>query len=524
GAVDAIRPRMRDFGHRFDLGPMADVWVDADATRLEQVISNLLDNAASYTAPGGRIELRVDADSDTVAIHVRDNGRGIDPEELESIFEPFHQGEVGPSRGLGIGLALTHQLIELHHGRVHAHSDGRGLGSEFVVELPRVDPPADLDESADAEPIAGVTDLAVLIVDDNVDAAELLAILLRNAGCKVTTAATGYDGLETARRQNFEVVLLDIGLPDLDGRQVARRLREAPGYEDACLIAISGYTQQQDLEDSKAAGFDAHLGKPVSQDELLRTMVAHCELPIEAPETSTDSTSDRLASTENAGEAAPTRGAGPQELPEVLEVFRQLDHDLRTPLSAIKMSGWTLGATQDAEAGAETAARLVRASELMTELIERANDLAALITRGEQALQREPADLDDVVESVLEQHISADDQPLAVSVSSHGPLHGRWDVARLRSVLSRIISRSCADSSRGLNITVVGEENTAAIELDLPQELPDLDNAFDEIDNLDSLHMDLNYAHWLVHAHAGNTSMERLDGHTLVRFELPRHR
>ncbi len=524
GAVDAVRPRMRDFGHHLERGPLADVYVNADATRLEQVISNLLDNAASYTPPGGRIELSVDADAETVAIHVRDNGRGIDPAELESIFEPFHQGEGGPGRGLGIGLALAHQLVELHHGRIHAHSEGRGRGSEFVVELPRVDRPAHPDAPGDAEPSAELAGLPVLIVDDNVDAAELLAVLLRNSGCKVTTAATGYDGLEAARRQNFDVVLLDIGLPDLDGRQVARRLREEPGYEDSCLIAVSGYTQQQDIEESEKAGFDAHLGKPVSQDQLRRIMAAHCELPIEVPETSTGSTPEDLAATETAGDAAPTHDAKPGELPEVLELFRQLDHDLRTPLSSVEMSGWAIGATQDAGAPAETAARLLRASESMTELIDRANDLAALMTRGQRALQREPADLGEVVESALEQQPSADDPPLSISVSRHGPLQGEWDVARLRSVLSRIISRSCADSSLGLSIALIGEDNTATIELDLREELPGLDKAFDEIDNLDSLHMDLNYAHWLVQAHAGSTSIDRHDGHTVVRFELPRPR
>jgi CheY-like chemotaxis protein len=252
----------------------------ADSARLEQVLANLLNNAAKYTEPGGRIALEVGCDDGDAVVRVRDNGIGIDPELLPHVFEMFTQAERSLDRsqgGLGIGLTLVRRLVELHGGRVSAHSEGVGRGSEFVVRFPLA--PHDWAEpSTCREPCLGadarepdrspVTPRRVLVVDDNVDGAIILARLLKAGGFLVDVAHDGPMALEVAQSKAPEVVLLDIGLPEMDGYEVARRLRTLKGLERVILVALTGYGQETDRVRSSAAGFDYHLVKPVDPDTV----------------------------------------------------------------------------------------------------------------------------------------------------------------------------------------------------------------------------------------------------------------
>jgi signal transduction histidine kinase/CheY-like chemotaxis protein len=242
--------------------------LDADPTRLEQVIANLLDNAATYTKPGGHIWLTAGREGEAAVIRVRDDGVGIDGDLLGRLFEPFTQADRTLARsegGLGIGLALTRSLVRMHGGTVEARSDGLGRGSEFVVRLPLADDGAPLSAPA-VRPRRAPAHLRVLVVDDNVDLADTLADAVASWGHTVTVAHDGTSALAAALAAPPAVVLLDIGLPDLDGYEVARRLR--PQLPEARLIAVTGYGQPQDRERALAAGFDHHLVKPVDLDNL----------------------------------------------------------------------------------------------------------------------------------------------------------------------------------------------------------------------------------------------------------------
>jgi len=253
--------------------------VEADATRLTQVILNLLNNAAKYTEEGGRIGLTVEQQDGEVLMRVRDTGMGIPAEMLPKIFEPFTQIEHTLDRaqgGLGIGLTLVRRLVEMHGGRVQAFSEGRGRGSEFVVRLPiaaQPSPPAVVGQVF--QPDSGICQAVkpdlqrrVLIVDDNKDSAESLAMLMQLLGHDVRTAHDGETGLETARQFAPDIVVLDIGLPRLNGLEVARQLRQDLGFRDTLLIAMTGYGQEEDRRRSHGAGFNAHLVKPVDFGEL----------------------------------------------------------------------------------------------------------------------------------------------------------------------------------------------------------------------------------------------------------------
>ncbi|MES3035602.1 MAG: response regulator [Gemmatimonadota bacterium] len=242
-----------------------------DATRLTQVISNLLNNAAKYQNEGGRIEVFINASGDEVVTRVRDYGIGVPPEMLEEIFDLFSQADRTSDRangGLGIGLSLVRSLVELHGGRVSASSDGVGQGAEFVVLLPALheakDQPATA--SADAPPFASphvvVDGQRVLIVDDNRDAAESLATLLRLRGHEVAVTYDGLDGLRIAGEWQPSIVFLDIGLPTLDGYDVCRQLRASHG-DGMQIVAMTGYGMERDKELAREAGFDAHTVKPV---------------------------------------------------------------------------------------------------------------------------------------------------------------------------------------------------------------------------------------------------------------------
>jgi signal transduction histidine kinase/ActR/RegA family two-component response regulator len=279
-AVEATRPLIESRGHELILQlPERQVRLEADPARLEQVISNLLNNAAKYTMPGGRIWLTAEAEGDQAVVRVRDTGIGVPPDVLGRVFEPFVQSDGSLARsegGLGIGLTLVRSLVEMHGGTVEAHSPGLGQGSEFVVRLP-IRPPALNAMSDRFEDDEAPSPLAhrsrVLVVEDNLDAAESLAALLRLWGHEVQVVHDGLVALEAARRQRPEVVLLDIGLPGLDGYQVARRLRDEVGLHDALLVAMTGYGQPDDRRRSREAGIQHHYVKPV-EPAILRELLA----------------------------------------------------------------------------------------------------------------------------------------------------------------------------------------------------------------------------------------------------------
>ncbi len=245
------------------------VWVEADATRIAQVVGNLLLNAAKFSREGGAVTVAVTTDAGRAEIRVRDDGLGIVPELLPRVFEPFVQADEGLARtrgGLGLGLALVKGLVELHGGGVRADSEGAGRGSEFVVTLPAAPGPPAAQPPPRAPASARRVD--ILVIEDNVDAAQTIAEVLEMEGHRVHVATDGLSGIAKARELRPELVLCDIGLPDVDGYQVARELRADASLRGMRLIALSGYAQPEDKERAKAAGFEAHLGKPALLDEL----------------------------------------------------------------------------------------------------------------------------------------------------------------------------------------------------------------------------------------------------------------
>lgn len=261
-------------------------WTNADATRLEEVFINLLSNAVKYTPKGGRIELWCEhPEGATYAqFHLRDNGVGIDAKLLPHIFELFTQAERSLARsagGLGIGLSVAHRLVELHGGSIGVKSppENQSLGTEFVVRLPlapaseRSEPTAPPDEQHEKP-----GNIRVLIVDDNVDLVTMLSELLRQSGYSVQSAYTGPEGLSVAQRWRPEIILLDVGLPGLDGYEVVRRLRADPelgaARKSIKIIALTGYGQEADVILAREAGFDAHLAKPYDFDDLEKLMLS----------------------------------------------------------------------------------------------------------------------------------------------------------------------------------------------------------------------------------------------------------
>ena len=270
-AVETVRSLMNQRRHELtlSLSPQP-IWLDADAARLEQVVVNLLTNAAKYTADGGHIFLTVQQAGDEAVLRVRDTGVGIAPELLPRIFDLFTQAERSLDRaqgGLGIGLCLVQRLVEMHGGRVEVES-ALGRGSEFVVRLPMISTSASPPETGiePAEPTGPA--LRVLVVDDNVDAAESMALLMQAAGHQVRMSNDGSAVLAAALDFLPEVVLLDLGLPGLDGYEVAKRLRQEPALNDLVLVAVTGYGQDSDRQRSQEAGFDHHLVKPADFEKL----------------------------------------------------------------------------------------------------------------------------------------------------------------------------------------------------------------------------------------------------------------
>lgn len=274
-AVETSRPLIDAHKHELLVTlPKDRVRIEGDLTRLTQVIANLLNNAAKYQNEGGRIELTAFCERGEAVISVKDQGVGIAPEMLAQVFDLFSQGERAPDRaqgGLGIGLSLVKNLVEMHGGTVSGVSGGLGKGSEFVVRLPCVatEPDALTDLPAASAMTRAAHPLRVLVVDDSTDAAESLAKLLRLAGHEVLVAHDGPAALQIAEAERPAVMLLDIGLPGMDGYEVCRRIRQQ-GRSDARIIAVTGYGQERDRERSRDAGFDSHAVKPVDPSELMK--------------------------------------------------------------------------------------------------------------------------------------------------------------------------------------------------------------------------------------------------------------
>lgn len=273
-AVETAQPLIELQGHRLDLAlPQEPLVVEGDTVRLAQVVGNLLTNAAKYTEANGNIWVSVVRDGDTAVLRVRDDGIGIAPDTLPHVFELFVQADHTTSKsqgGLGIGLTLAKNLTEMHGGTIEAHSAGLGAGCEFTVRLPLLPQSTDLTTKSDEEPAprAAATGLRLLIVDDNEDAASSLAILLRMRGHDVRVVHNGTAALDVATSYLPDIVFLDIGMPGMDGYEVARRMRQLRGLNSAVLAALTGWGQLADRQRSKDAGFDHHLVKPVDTQNL----------------------------------------------------------------------------------------------------------------------------------------------------------------------------------------------------------------------------------------------------------------
>jgi len=275
-AVEAVRPFIDQRRHSLTLTmPAVPVWLRADTARLEQVLVNLLNNAAKYTDEGGEIVVMVEQEGEEAFIRLKDSGVGISPDLLPRIFDLFTQAERTLDRsqgGLGIGLALVERLVAMHGGRIEATSVA-GQGSEFIVRLPLVAAPTT--ESSSCPPITGNLNspsLRVLVVDDNKDAAQTLAVLLKASGHEVHSAHDGHSALEAARVYHPNLILLDIGLPGMNGFEVAKKVRQETELNKVVLVAMTGYGQETDKRRSKEAGFDHHLVKPADFSQVLRIL------------------------------------------------------------------------------------------------------------------------------------------------------------------------------------------------------------------------------------------------------------
>jgi CheY-like chemotaxis protein len=268
-AVETVQSIITEKEHELRIEkPASPIYVHGDRARLAQSLSNVLHNAAKYTEAGGAITLRVAASAEQVELEVRDSGIGIPEQLLPHVFEPFVQSERAIDRaegGLGIGLSIVKGLIEMHGGTVRAASEGTGCGSTFRIRLPRISLPEAVEQPPGPRP--GVK-RRVLIVDDNVDAADSLAMLLRVDGHEAETAYSASSALEAIETLRPEIVLLDVGLPQMDGYEIARRLRANNTVPGIRLIALTGYGRAEDRERARLAGFDGHLLKPADMQAL----------------------------------------------------------------------------------------------------------------------------------------------------------------------------------------------------------------------------------------------------------------
>lgn len=259
----------RQNGQRLEISSQP-VWIEGDLVRMEQIVNNIVGNAVKYTPAGASIRVRVAAEGGDAVLRVEDNGYGIAPELLPRVFDLFVQGERTLDRaqgGLGIGLTLVRRLVELHGGTVSAFSEGPGRGSAFTVRLPKVAAPQNTQTSHTQSPCDGFS-RRVLIIEDNRDAREMFRMMLELAGHEVLEAEEGLAGLELLKATRPDVAVIDVGLPGLNGYEIARRFREEPDAEGVMLVALTGYGTPEAVERSRQAGFDHHLIKPVNAEAL----------------------------------------------------------------------------------------------------------------------------------------------------------------------------------------------------------------------------------------------------------------
>jgi PAS domain S-box-containing protein len=286
-AVETVQPVVEKYGHSLDISlPEHSLYLDADPLRLAQIFSNLLNNACKYTPPGGHISLSAREQDGEASIAITDNGVGIAPDQLSAIFEMFVQSDstgAGSGGGLGIGLTLAKRLVEMHGGRITVNSNGAGHGSEFVVYLPLPDQGAVEQQVPASTDSVAVGAQRVLVADDNIDNAETLATLLRINNHEVRLAHDGLAALEAAEQFRPDLLLLDIGMPKLDGYGVCRRLREQPWGKELTIAALTGWGQDEDRRKTHEAGFDAHLVKPVNYSTISYLLSEKAEEAAELP-------------------------------------------------------------------------------------------------------------------------------------------------------------------------------------------------------------------------------------------------
>jgi CheY-like chemotaxis protein/two-component sensor histidine kinase len=278
GAVETMQPQFVSRNHALTLKIRHEALrANADPTRLTQIFCNLLDNAAKYTPDGGRIEVELRRDGHDALVRIEDSGIGIPDSMLTAIFEPFTQVKSARERargGLGLGLPIVKKLVEMHRGSVEARSDGPGKGAKFVVKLPLTEATANEQPMFSAMPYRRAQ--TVLVVDDDRDTCETLGMMLEHLGCRVRVAHDADRALASAIRDRPDLVLLDIGLPELDGYEIARRLRELPELSVARVAALTGYAGSEDRRRAAEARFDAFLVKPVDFDALTRLLDERC--------------------------------------------------------------------------------------------------------------------------------------------------------------------------------------------------------------------------------------------------------
>jgi CheY-like chemotaxis protein len=271
-AVESSRPLIQQCGHELTIRlPPEPVALDADPVRLAQVFLNLLNNAAKYTKPGGHIWLTADREGSDALVSVRDNGIGIPGDMLPRIFDMFTQVDRSLEQsqgGLGIGLTLVRRLVDLHDGTIEARSGGPDQGSEFVVRLPLIPPPLEPSPASDGPRAAALSGSRILVVDDNKDSADSLGMLLRLKANEIRTAYDGIEAVKVVETFRPQLVLLDIGLPKLNGYEVARHIRQQSWGRDVILVALTGWGQDEDRRRSQEAGFDFHIVKPVELSAL----------------------------------------------------------------------------------------------------------------------------------------------------------------------------------------------------------------------------------------------------------------
>ncbi len=268
GRVEALRASGQVTAYRIETD-LHSAWVAGDPVRTEQIVGNLIANALKYSPDHSLVRIAVSAEADRAVITVADRGVGVDAASLPRIFDAFFQGAPLPGRaasGLGIGLALVRQLVELHGGNVAVRSDGAGDGSVFTVTLPRIEPPAV--DAADTTVLTASLPARVLLVEDNLDARETMAGLLKAMGYDVAQSGDGTEALAALAARQPDVVVMDIGLPGRSDYEIAREMKRADSTRDIPLIALTGYGQERDRDDAIAAGFDAHLVKPVDAVSL----------------------------------------------------------------------------------------------------------------------------------------------------------------------------------------------------------------------------------------------------------------